>query len=373
MPFGAGIINDTSKPVSLTVGVTITVDAISDNALISIATVGEITGLANGTPKNKTALGLASFVRIVTAGGDNIPARAEWDVESADYDPSQKNAQTFEIKGELILPDNVTNPLNIQTGLTVSVTVNAAAANDTALIGITNISDISNLANGTPKDALSLGLPAAVFLITSEGAVAASVEWDVWNSPYDPSGTAAQTFAVNGRVLVPTGVINPDNIPLTVSVNVTVGEFTANNNDALLLSVVPPDDVSSVPNGAGKNLIALGLPLTVLMETDMGDKNAAVYWDVEESQYDQSNQNNQSFTVYGTASLPEGVVNGSGLPLDVEVLVNVNAAFAHTAELIGIEPPAAITGLANGTPATQAGLGLPTSVTLMTTMGYPCS
>ncbi|MFD0616122.1 discoidin domain-containing protein [Paenibacillus sp. GCM10027629] len=93
---------------------------------------------------------------------------------------------------------------------------------DSALSGITAPADITGLANGTAKTAVALGLPGQVVLVTNSGNVNADVTWNVDGSSYDPAQKTAQTFIVNGTVTLPEGVINPNNVALTTSIQVTV-------------------------------------------------------------------------------------------------------------------------------------------------------
>lgn len=62
-------------------------------------------------------------------------------------------------------------------------------------------------------------------------------------------------------------------------------------------------------NGAKKSVNGLGLPETVKISTTSGTKNATVYWDVKNCEYDPALKEEQSFTVQGTVKLPAGVVN----------------------------------------------------------------
>lgn len=81
--------------------------------------------------------------------------------------------------------------------------------------------------NGTAKTAEALGLPIKVILATDGGSVDASVNWDLSGISYDPSIKTVQTFSVPGTVTLPLGVENPNSVPLTTSINVTVKEVGA--------------------------------------------------------------------------------------------------------------------------------------------------
>ncbi len=80
----------------------------------------------------------------------------------------------------------------------------------------------TGVAVGVEKTADALGLPKMVKLVTDGGDGEAKVTWDVESSKYDPALMAVQTFTVNGTVTLPDGVANPNNVPLTTSMNVTV-------------------------------------------------------------------------------------------------------------------------------------------------------
>lgn len=98
--------------------------------------------------------------------------------------------------------------------------VTAKAAN--VLRSIQKPADIKGLANGTEKSAKGLKLPSTVVIVTSEGNLKASVTWDVKGCSYDPSSREAQNFSVRGRVTLPNGVENPNDVSLITSVNVSV-------------------------------------------------------------------------------------------------------------------------------------------------------
>ncbi|EPD51094.1 hypothetical protein HMPREF1210_02285 [Paenisporosarcina sp. HGH0030] len=104
------------------------------------------------------------------------------------------------------------------------------------LNSITAPADITGLTIGTAKTADALGLPASVSLDTDAGRGEANVTWNVDASNYDPTVKTAQTFAVNGTVTLPTGVKNPNNVPLTTSTKVTVNKITQSQMTATATS-----------------------------------------------------------------------------------------------------------------------------------------
>ena len=92
-----------------------------------------------------------------------------------------------------------------------------------------------------------------------------------------------------------------------------------------LLSVTAPNDIAGVANGVAKTAAALGLPSTVTLVTDRGIASAGVTWDVNGCSYDPSDKSEQTFTVNGAATLPGGVINPNGIPLDITISVTVRA------------------------------------------------
>ncbi|WP_279626876.1 discoidin domain-containing protein [Paenibacillus alginolyticus] len=93
------------------------------------------------------------------------------------------------------------------------------------LKSITAPADITGVAFGSAKTADALRLPGTVSLVTDEGVGNANVTWNVDASNYDPTVMTVQTFTVNGTVTLPTGVANPNNVPLTTSIRVTVNRI----------------------------------------------------------------------------------------------------------------------------------------------------
>jgi hypothetical protein len=115
----------------------------------------------------------------------------------------------------------------------IAVTFTVTAKEDTSvkLQSIVAPERITGLPYGTAKDAASLKLPSVVAINTTNGQMNAQVAWNVTSAAYDPSSTNAQNFTVNGTVSLPDGVTNPENISLSVSVNVSVAGYTAKTAD----------------------------------------------------------------------------------------------------------------------------------------------
>lgn len=109
----------------------------------------------------------------------------------------------------------------------VSVALSFQVIKGTATINkIETPKAIKGLPNGTKKNAKAMGLPSVVVIGTSSGSMNASVAWDVENCGYDPSSTQEQTFTVKGKVKLPEGVDNNNNLTLATTIQVNVKGYT---------------------------------------------------------------------------------------------------------------------------------------------------
>lgn len=112
--------------------------------LVRIQAPSAISGIANGTAKDASALGLPSSVVIETSDG-NKNAAVAWNVQASSYQPAQEIAQTFQVTGTVTLPEGVANPDNISLQTAVNVTVDAkqyvpvkVSSSDNKITGIAN-------------------------------------------------------------------------------------------------------------------------------------------------------------------------------------------------------------------------------------------
>lgn len=108
---------------------------------------------------------------------------------------------------------------------TITVSYTFAATPKANIKNIEKPQDITGLTNGTKKAAQALGLPGIVTIGTEDENKIASVTWDLVNlaeGTYDPAVKTEQSFKVSGTVTLPDDVANGYNIPLKVTVGVTV-------------------------------------------------------------------------------------------------------------------------------------------------------
>jgi len=226
---------------------------------------------------------------------------------------------------------------------------------------------VTGITNGSAKTASALGLPGTVTLNTEMGTISANVNWDVEGSSYDPDQKTEQNFDVEGTVILPEDVYNPDGISLNVTVNVTVkAEVLV---DKVLESISPLSPIAGIPNGSAKTASELNLPEHVTLETDQGSLPANVTWDVAASSYDPDLKTAQTFEVEGTVTLPAKVINPDSVSLDITIEVTVDAESLTDKILEKIYPLPSIKGISNGTAKTVTALGIPSRVMLGTDAG----
>ncbi|MEC0091203.1 DUF7402 domain-containing protein [Paenibacillus macquariensis] len=96
-----------------------------------------------------------------------------------------------------------------------------------------------------------------------------------------------------------------------------------NAADKKLNSITSPSAITGLANGTEKTADALGLPSTVGLVTDGGNVNAKVSWNVDASSYDPAVKEEQTFTIDGTVTLPEGVNNPKNVALTTSIQVTV--------------------------------------------------
>lgn len=109
----------------------------------------------------------------------------------------------------------------------------------------TNMGVVEGLANGTPKTAKDLKLPASTTIYTLElGELKTGVQWYVDTCDYDPSSTKDQRFTVYGKVLLPNNVANPIQLSLNTYIEVSVNAYDAKKADP------SENQIKGIENGA---------------------------------------------------------------------------------------------------------------------------
>ncbi|NOV03721.1 cohesin domain-containing protein [Paenibacillus planticolens] len=95
--------------------------------LVNVTAPAKVTGVANGTERTASALGLPETVELVTDIGKGN-ANVLWNVDGTSYNPEIKAEQTFTVNGTVSLPPGVANPNNAALTTDINVTVNAVSS-----------------------------------------------------------------------------------------------------------------------------------------------------------------------------------------------------------------------------------------------------
>ncbi|MGO0059031.1 S-layer homology domain-containing protein [Brevibacillus fluminis] len=112
-----------------TIRVTVEAANLETRNITGVIDPADITGVANGTAKTASALGLPTQVKVKLDDGSDIRVDVKWNVAGSDYNPSRKKDQTFSVNGTLVnLPDGVTN--SDDHTASIQVTVDAAPHED---------------------------------------------------------------------------------------------------------------------------------------------------------------------------------------------------------------------------------------------------
>lgn len=294
-----------------------------------------------GADKTAEALGLPDTVKLITDGED-ANANVDWDVESSDYDPTQKyTRQTFTVNGTATLPIGFQNPNNVPltTSITVTVepfgTIEAEDYDNMSGVEIEDSSDGGkNLGWLDPGDWMEyvVNVPVTgkyklnyrVAVNSGTGSVDFIVDGVSQKTTKFPSTGGWQNWStVSDEVELTQG-------KHTIRLQVVQSGWNLNKFELIpfnrtLLNIISPGEISEVENGTAKTAEALGLPSTVELVTDGGRMNADVIWNVDASNYDPAQKAEQTFTVNGTLTLPEEVTNPNDVDLEVTISVTVDA------------------------------------------------
>ncbi|WP_314584853.1 LamG-like jellyroll fold domain-containing protein [Paenibacillus terrigena] len=392
-----------------------------DQKLNSITAPAPVTA-AIGSAKTAATLGLPEKVALVTDLG-NVDASVTWDVNAASYDPTLTTEQTFTVTGEVTLPIGVINPNNVPLTTSINVTVKPAelvahwkfdegsgtTAGDSSGNGNTGTLvnnptwtdsgkiggalafsggsraefNASATLNQTGNESVSLWFKTSqpktltsIFRHSNRftalqvaGEQARVAYWPNASSSYKAlyfpwtyndnnwhHYVAAYDRAHGLKIYVDGNVVASDATNLgplpTVTNKIVLGANESGGeaynglladvrvfNGALtqaevtllmkagqgltLKSITASAALTGVVNGTAKTSAALGLPATVELVTDNGNVNANVVWDVEAASYDPAEKSEQTFTVNGTVTLPEGVDNPKNVALTASIQVTV--------------------------------------------------
>ena len=122
----------------------------------------------------------------------------------------------------------------------------------------------------------------------------------------------------------------------------------------VLVSVEQPANITGIANGTALNSIEL--PGTVTISTSKGTMEADVVWNTTGVSYDPNTETEQTFTVPGTVTLPDGVTNTGNVSLAVSVSVTVAAKGTVTVTGISVRTEPAKTAYTEGDALNLSGL-----------------
>ncbi|MCL2696581.1 MAG: InlB B-repeat-containing protein [Oscillospiraceae bacterium] len=233
---GVLVIDEDEMVEKIKVTATSTADvSISGTAMVTVTdeppamTVTSVTVTPNTMLLNRGG----SFTFSAAAAGSNAPQGVTWSVTGTNV-----NGTTISTDGVLTIGSGdtrssvtvtATSTHNTSISGSATVTIFQPTA-DKVLTSITAPNAVTGIANGTTAANIVIELQAqrgTVTLGTNDGNVTANVTWTAPPaSAYNPATITQQTFVVNGNVTLPGDVVNTNNIPLTVSVNVTVNAAT---------------------------------------------------------------------------------------------------------------------------------------------------
>ncbi|AJS60485.1 Ig-like domain-containing protein [Paenibacillus sp. IHBB 10380] len=350
--WSAGLPDGINNPQNVKATAEITISAAKQ--IKSVDPLADIPDVENGT--SYYSLGLPDSVGVVL--DDDTPATVGVTWSQDDYDMHDQSIHTVELTGRL--GDRYGLPVGIDNSNDLKAKVKVSFSEARTIMSLQSVV-IKDVLSGTNKTEKALGLPEQVEATLSDNQkVQVPIEWDVEHSAYDSSKLEAQTFEVTGAVKgIPAGLKNPNGATARATVKVAAANHVTHIEDV---------QVPLVPNGISKTALAFYLPKQADVTLSNGRKDKVdVTWELAESAYDPSNEQQQTVKVMGTlVHLPAGVAAPSE-----KVTANVTISAMRYVE--SINHVADITGMANGTNATPEALHLPKQVTVTLSDGTTIS
>ena len=240
-----GVTNPDNVSLNVTISVTVSAKADPNINSISIKTKPDKTRYTEGDTLDLNGL----EITIGYSGGDPK------DVPFSDF--ADSGVSTSPANGAPLTTANTTVTVSVGA---YSDSFNITVAEGNKLLSITQPVPVIGLSNGTEKTAEAMGLPETVGITTSSGSpTSASVTWDVNGCSYDPANEKQQEFTVSGTVTLPDGVTNPDNVPLNVTISVTVSA----KPDPTVTSVIIKTPPTKTSYTEGDTLDLNGLEITI--------------------------------------------------------------------------------------------------------------
>ncbi|OPJ58530.1 Ig-like domain-containing protein [Clostridium chromiireducens] len=288
---------------------------------------------------------LPNSVQITLSNNTTTSAAVIWNEGNPTYD--ENTTGTYIFIGKIKLPEGVTNPNNLK----VSIKVNVKESGNEEEITLSSVEQLNDIDVEKGIELDEVDLPNNVDIILSNSiTTSAAVTWNEGNPTYDEN--RAGTYIFIGKIKLPEGVTNPNNLKASVKVNVK-----ENEEQKIVTNVETINDIS-VANGTELN--AAGLPNSVNVTLNDGTiTSASISWDLASANYDKNAAG--TYTFNGTIILPTGVTNPNGL--NANVTIKVEAPVVEDKTVTNVETINDIT-VANGTELNAAGLPNSVNVTL---------
>ena len=264
-------INDLPADVAVNAGgncsVTYTFLDTAQVKLKKITAPADITGIANGTLKEASELGLPDNVTIEMEDGSTAITGVNWDVDGCAYDPANKEAQTVTIHGTVVCPDYADAA---GEPLTTSITITVNAADTVA-------TPTANIESGTYTEKkyveLSSATEGATIYYTTNG-----VEPGIQTGTEFTAGTKILATANSGEtyttkikaIAVKSGMQDSAIATFTYTIDLTGG--TSEEQEPKIKSH-PQNEAVKTGEQAVFNVGATGTNLTYQWQVDRNDGN----------------------------------------------------------------------------------------------------
>ncbi|WP_314587978.1 discoidin domain-containing protein [Paenibacillus terrigena] len=348
---------------------------------------------------NQNDLGQTTYVKILSEQGKDLSFLNPW--PGHEMEIYEDSAQIPATKRANALGEIYTVPTKANSSYELKP---VGGLRNMTLVSITPPAAITDVATGTAKTTAALGLPSRVQLVTDQKNVQVVVVWDITNASYNPTLKEPQTFTVNGIVTLPDTIENPNNVPLLTSIHVTVNKIPQSQIKATATSeelINGSDAASNAIDGNPQTMWHTKWDKSDVLPQSITLNLGGTYNINKVAYLPRQGGGNGTITAYNIYVSTDGatftkVASGNWANDSSEKYVTFppsNASFikleatagvggwASAAELnvfveptkvpqfVGITAPANITGVANGTAKTAAGLGLPSAVALVTDAG----
>jgi|GEM_PF-3181194 len=317
----------------------------TDRNIVTVAEADKPIQLPNGTEKTVQAWKLPQRVDVTLRDGSSVQVEVLWDLTNLSYDPAARQEQNFIVRGELKnLPAGVTNT----SGVTVGVAVQVQAAPVT-IVDMEPVAPVT-VANGTSAYDLRLVLPAVLKATLSDNSQQdVNINWQIYDTSYDPTQTTEQTFTIYGYVMLNQGMMSTDNL----RVSATVTAASAEASGAWIKSVYLERMYYEVDSASDMTPAEIGLPAR--LNATLGDNSQVaidVNWVVKPHN---GGPNNVSYyTAYGTfTNVPAGVID-PGITIRMDI-VTYNKKDIKQVNFLELQ-------VANGAAKTVEALGLPAQI-----------